>query len=200
MPDKRENLVLIGGGGHCQSVIDVIELENRYNIMGILDVNIPLGQTILGYKVIGEDKDISKFSRKENVYFLITVGQIKSNTTRILIHGILKDNKCKLATVISPRAYISPNSIIKSGTVIHHDVFINAGVEIGENCIINTKAIIEHGVKVGDFCHISTGAIVNGEAKIANGCFLGSNSTISNSIFISKNTIISAGKFVKENI
>ncbi len=193
MPNQKENLILIGGGGHCQSVIDVIELENRYNIIGILDVNIPLGHSILGYKVIGEDKDISKFSRKENVYFLITVGQIKSNTTRILIHGILKDNNCKLATVISPRAYISPNSIIKSGTVIHHDVLINAGVEIGENCIINTKAIIEHGVKVGDFCHISTGAIVNGESKIADGCFLGSNSTISNSESVKSGSIINAG-------
>ncbi len=200
MPNQKENLILIGGGGHCQSVIDVIELENRYNIVGILDVNIPLGQTVLGHKVIGEDKDITKFSREENIFFLITVGQIKSNTKRILIHRILKDNNSKLATVISPRAYISPNSIIKSGTVIHHDVLINAGVEIGENCIINTKAIIEHGVKVGDFCHISTGAIVNGESKIADGCFLGSNSTISNSISISKNIIVGAGKFVKENI
>ncbi len=200
MPNQKENLILIGGGGHCQSVIDVIELENRYNIIGILDVNLPLGHTVFGHKVIGEDRDISKFSRKENVYFLITVGQIKSNSTRISINRILNSNNCKLATVISPRAYISPNSIIKSGTVIHHDVLINAGVEIGENCIINTKAIIEHGVKVGDFCHISTGAIVNGEAKIADGCFLGSNSTISNSISISKNIIVGAGKFVKENI
>ncbi|MEK6658639.1 MAG: acetyltransferase, partial [Campylobacterota bacterium] len=32
---SREKIILIGGGGHCKSVIDVIEMQNRYEIMGI---------------------------------------------------------------------------------------------------------------------------------------------------------------------
>ena len=34
---KNKKLILIGGGGHCKACIDVIELENKYKIMGILD-------------------------------------------------------------------------------------------------------------------------------------------------------------------
>ena len=30
-------IVLIGGGGHCKSVIDVIEQENKFEIAGIID-------------------------------------------------------------------------------------------------------------------------------------------------------------------
>ncbi len=37
MSKLRKNIVLVGGGGHCVSVIDVIENENRFNILGILD-------------------------------------------------------------------------------------------------------------------------------------------------------------------
>ena len=33
----KEKIVLIGGGGHCHSVIDVIEQENKYEIIGIID-------------------------------------------------------------------------------------------------------------------------------------------------------------------
>ncbi len=32
-----EEILLIGGGGHCKSVIDVIEQENRFKIGGIID-------------------------------------------------------------------------------------------------------------------------------------------------------------------
>ena len=35
---SKNNLILIGGGGHCKSCIDVIEQENKFNITGILDV------------------------------------------------------------------------------------------------------------------------------------------------------------------
>tara|TARA_R100000935_G_scaffold9585_5_gene19442 strand:+ start:10076 stop:10678 length:603 start_codon:yes stop_codon:yes gene_type:complete len=200
MTETKRGLILIGGGGHCKSVIDIIELENKYIIIGILDKNIPLGNTVLGYRVIGEDKDIERFSQNINIDFLITIGQIKTVNLRISINKILTDNKCRLATVISPRAYVSSNAVIKKGSVIHHDALINAEAEIGENCIINTKALIEHGVKIGDFCHISTGVVVNGDSKIGDKCFIGSNATISNSITIKKNIIVSAGKFIKYSI
>ena len=32
----KPNIILIGGGGHCVSVIDIIENKNKYNIKGIL--------------------------------------------------------------------------------------------------------------------------------------------------------------------
>ncbi len=34
----KEKIVLIGGGGHCRSAIDVIELTNKYEIIGIVDI------------------------------------------------------------------------------------------------------------------------------------------------------------------
>ena len=33
----KPKIILIGGGGHCKSVIDVIEEENKYIIAGIVD-------------------------------------------------------------------------------------------------------------------------------------------------------------------
>ena len=37
MSNIKPNLVLIGGGGHCISVIDIIENDNKYNILGVLE-------------------------------------------------------------------------------------------------------------------------------------------------------------------
>jgi sugar O-acyltransferase (sialic acid O-acetyltransferase NeuD family) len=195
MGQSKKNLILIGGGGHCVSVIDIIENGTDFNIIGILDSNIR-ENNILGYKILGGDDLIPKLVDNDT-YFLITIGQIKSYFTRKKIALTLKENSAKLAIVISPLAYVSKHAQINEGTVIMNHAIINAKSIIGKNCIINTKSNIEHGVSVGDFCHISTCAVINGDSVIESGTFIGSNATISNNIIIKKNSIISAGDFIK---
>ncbi|MGZ3929763.1 MAG: PglD-related sugar-binding protein, partial [Mucilaginibacter sp.] len=75
MPKKP--LILIGGGGHCKSCIDVIESANEWEIIGILDGNMKPGDNVLNYSVVGDDSDIDKLI-KNDYFFFITVGQIKS--------------------------------------------------------------------------------------------------------------------------
>ncbi|MDA7813055.1 NeuD/PglB/VioB family sugar acetyltransferase [Flavobacteriaceae bacterium] len=195
MVEIKKNIVLVGGGGHCISVIDIIENGNEFNILGILDSNIR-ENNILGYKVLGNDNLIPELVN-ENTYFLITVGQIKSYSIRKNIAKTLRENNAKLATVISSLAYVSKHAHIEEGTVIMNHAIVNANSKIGKNCIINTKSNLEHGVSIGDFCHISTSAVVNGDSVIGKGSFIGSNATISNNISIKENSIISAGKFIK---
>jgi sugar O-acyltransferase (sialic acid O-acetyltransferase NeuD family) len=195
MVELKKNIVLVGGGGHCISVIDIIENGNEYNILGILDSNVS-ENNILDYKVLGGDNLIPKLVN-ENTYFLITVGQIKSSSIRKNIAKNLTENNAKLATVISCIAYVSKHAQIEEGTIIMNHAVVNAKSKIGKNCIINTKANIEHGVSIGEFCHISTCAVVNGDSVIGSGTFIGSNATISNEISIKENSIISAGKFIK---
>ena len=195
MGKVKPDLVLIGGGGHCVSVIDVIENENKFNILGILDSNIN-EDNVLGYPILGGDHLIKDLNN-ENTWFLITVGQIKSYSIRANIYKTLNIYGAKLATVVSPLAYVSKHANIEEGTVIMNGVVINAKSKIGKNCIINTKANIEHGVTIEDFCHISACAVINGDSIVEKGSFIGSNATISNGISIKENSIISAGKFIK---
>tara|TARA_B100001059_G_C17770721_1_gene548270 strand:+ start:690 stop:1277 length:588 start_codon:yes stop_codon:yes gene_type:complete len=194
MSKTKPNLVLIGGGGHCVSVIDIIENGNKFNILGILDTNIK-ENNVLGYKILGGDNLIPELVN-ENTYFLITVGQIKSYSARKKIADILIKNKAKLATIISSLSYVSKHASIGQGSIIMNDAVVNANSTIGKNCIINTKSNVEHGVSIGDFCHISTCAVINGDSVVGKGSFIGSNATISNGITIKENSIISAGKFI----
>lgn len=168
-------LILLGGGGHCKSVIDVAECAG-YTILGILDRPEEVGKQVLGYEVIGVDADMVKYADKAD--FVVTVGQIKSPALRIKLHQMLEDAGCKLATIISPLAHVSKYATIGEGTVVMHQAVINADAKVGKGCIINTFANIEHDAEIGDFCHISTGVMVNGGARIADGTFVGSQSTV----------------------
>ena len=50
-----KSIILIGNGGHCKSVIDVIEQEAKYKILGIVGSSESIGTDLLGYKIIGDD-------------------------------------------------------------------------------------------------------------------------------------------------
>ncbi|MEV9616101.1 NeuD/PglB/VioB family sugar acetyltransferase [Aliarcobacter butzleri] len=190
----KEKIVLIGGGGHCHSVIDVIEQENRYEIIGIVDTKENIGKKVLDYKIIACDDDLETiFLSCKNA--LITVGQIESNKIRVKIYNKLKEIGFNLPVIISHLAYVSKHSFIDEGTIIMHQALINANAKIGKNCIINTKALIEHDCIVEDNCHISTASVLNGGVVVKENSFFGSNATSKQSIEI--DGFIKAGSLVK---
>jgi sugar O-acyltransferase (sialic acid O-acetyltransferase NeuD family) len=191
-----KKIILIGGGGHCKSVIDVIEQEAKFDIAGIVDKPELLGKTIFGYPVIGNDSNLESLAKKyQNA--LITIGQIKSSSLRIKLYDLAIKAQFSLPYIISPNAYVSKHSKIGSGTVVMHNAIVNANVSIGNNCIINSKALIEHDCIISDHCHISTNTIINGGVKIGSKCFIGSNVTTKNNITINENSFIKAGSIVK---
>jgi len=188
----KKKLILIGGGGHCKSCIDVIEQSGHYKIAGIIDKQENIKKTVLGYAVIGTDEHIERFAT-QGYYFLITVGQIKTPLVRQKLFNELIRCHASMVTIISPRAYVSKHAVIDEGTIIMHDALINADARIGKNCIINSKALIEHDVLIGDHCHISTSAIINGGTEVKNGSFVGSNSVTKSNAATSKKAFIQAG-------
>lgn len=190
----KEKIVLLGGGGHCHSVIDVIESENKYEIIGIVDKKELIGNDILGYKIIGCDDDLETiFKTCENA--IITVGQIESNTVRVKLFNKLKEIGFILPIIVSPFAYVSKYSFIDEGTIIMHHALVNANAKIGKNCIINTKALIEHDVIIEENCHISTASVLNGGVVVKANTFFGSNATSKQSIEI--DGFIKAGSLTK---
>ena len=187
-----KEIILIGGGGHCKSVIDVIEQEGRFKISGIVDKPELLGSGILGYSVIGSDDDL-KVLAKRHPYALITVGQIKSPSLRIKLFDLAAKAGFILPSVISPNAYVSKHASIGNGVVIMHNAMVNAKASIGDNCIINSKALIEHDCQIFKHCHISTNATINGGVTVESGSFVGSGTITKELITISENSFIKAG-------
>lgn len=190
-------LILVGGGGHCKSVIEAAESAG-YSILGVLDMPEEVGKEILSTKVIGTDEDIPAYVVEAE--FVITVGFIKNPTTRIKLYNKIKDAGGKLATIVASTAYVSKYAEIGEGTVVLHQAFVNAGAKVGKNVILNTATNIEHDAVIGDHCHISTGTMVNGECKVGDRCFIGSQSVLANCISVGDDIIVGAGSFIRKSI
>lgn len=193
----RRPLILVGGGGHCKSVIEAAESAG-YSILGVLDMPDEVGKQILSTKVIGTDDDIPSYVDKAE--FVVTVGFIKDPTIRIKLYNKIKEAGGKLATIVASTAYVSKHATLGEGTVVLHQAFVNAGTRIGSNVILNTATNIEHDAEIGDHCHISTGTMVNGECKVGERCFIGSQSVLANCITVGDDIIVGAGSFVRKSI
>ncbi len=196
---SKNKIILIGGGGHCKSCIEVIESTNQYEIAGIIDTAEKVGERILGYPIIGSDEDLEEI-RKNHDIALVTVGQIKSAAIRIKLFEKIKALNFKLPTIIAATAHVSKHASIGKGTIIMHQAMINADVTIGNNCIINTKVLIEHDTHVGNHSHISTASILNGNVRVGNECFIGSNSTFVNGIATVDNVFVGINSVVNKNL
>lgn len=183
-------LILLGGGGHCRSVIDTAKSAG-YIIRGVLDPE-GLGETVIGdIKIIGNDDDIPKYVN--DCDFIVTLGFIKNPAVRIKLHEKIKAAGGHFATVIAPTAHVSKYAEVGEGTVILQNATVNAGAKIGFGCIINTASNIEHDAVIGDYCHISTGAMINGEAKVGERSFVGSQAVIANCIEVPACSVVGAG-------
>lgn len=195
----KQSIILIGGGGHCKSCIDVIEQEAKYRIAGVVDIAEKLHEKILSYEVVCTDEDIPNIA-KEYEHFLITIGQIKTPTRRMAFFELLKSLDANLPVIISPLAYVSKHAQVGEGTIVMHHTLVNAGASIGRNCIINTKALVEHDAAIADHCHIATGAVVNGDVRIGTQTFIGSNAVTREYVEIGDTCVIGAGERIITNI
>lgn len=187
-----DKIVLVGAGGHCKSCIDVIEQENKYQIVGITDKQSKPGEKMLGYPILGGDELLGEI-RKEVTYALVTVGQLENATLRQALFNNLVSLNFVLPACISPRAYVARSASIGQGSIVMHDALLNSKAKVGNNVIINSKALVEHDAIIKDHCHISTGAIINGGVIINEASFIGSGAVLV------QYTEVKRGAFIKAN-
>lgn len=192
----KKPLILVGAGGHAKSCIDVIESTGLYEIAGLVDKELPKGEKVLGYPVLGNDDALPELVKKYK-NFLITLGHMGNVSLRKKLFEEIKNMGGVFPSVIAATAYVSKYAEIGEGTIVMHHALVNASAKVGVNCIINTKALVEHDAVIGDGCHISTASVVNGGVCVGEGSFAGSNCIIKQGVTVPENTFIKAGSIFK---
>lgn len=188
-----KKLLLIGGGGHCHSVLDSVLTLNEYDDIGIID---SIDSSFSGISVIGTDEDVPNLFNDGWRYAFITVGSIGNTEVRTRLYKMVKEIGLFIPTIIDSTAVIGTNVTIGEGVFIGKRAIINTGSQIGTCSIINTGAIIEHDCTINDFSHISPGAILCGQVTIGNDTHIGAGTTVKQLINIGSNTLIGAGSVV----
>lgn len=205
MGKVNEKILLIGGGGHCHSVIDSLCNNGKYDRIGViakdeLNYEVLKKDKIIADFLIGIDLELPNFFQNGWKHAFITLGSIGDSTIREKIYFMLEHIGFDLPIVIDKTSVVSEFSQIGAGVFIGKKAIVNAGSKIGRCAIINTGAIIEHDCEVGNFTHISPGTILCGKVKIGSESHIGAGSVIKQGIFVGNNAFIGAGSVVVNDV
>lgn len=195
-----EDIILIGIGGHAKGIVDIIEKQDRYHIVGFVNKN-GENKYYKEYEVIGDDNDLETFYLENGVkQAFISIGYMGDSDLREKLYERLKSIGYHLPIIIDQTAAIAENVLIGEGTFIGKNAVVNANAKIGRMCIINDGAIIEHDCSVGDFSHVAVGAVVCGMSKIGERSFVGANATVIQCVDVGNCVIIGAATVVLSDI
>lgn len=194
-----KKLVLIGAGGHCKVIIDII--GSSYEIVGITDNDVVKhGKNFYGQNVIGNDDILRYIYQQDTKLALITVGSIGESKLRERLFDYAKDIGFDFPNILSKNVIVSPSIIMGIGNVLMDSAIIHADTAIGDNNIINTGAIIEHDCVIGSHVHVAPGARISGGVNIGDGSHIGIGATVIQGIRIGKNSVIGAGAVVIRDV
>lgn len=190
-----EEVIIFGASGHAGVIIDILEKQRKYKIIGIF-VDIPemIGGSLMGYPII--DKIINFHGSNKGI---IAIGDNygRSAVAR-KIQTINKD--FQFINAIHPDAVIGKNVTIGNGTVVVAGAIINANARIGKHCIINTNSSIGHDVIIGDYSTAAPSSTIGGNAVIGSNTTISMGANVIQKIEIGNNTLIGAGSTVITNI
>jgi sugar O-acyltransferase, sialic acid O-acetyltransferase NeuD family len=196
----KPKILLIGAGGHCGVVLDMLLSNKEFDVAGIVDIKDRVGSKVLGVPVIGTDSDMPRLFKKGIKNCFVTVGSIGDPRVRVKLCNMAERIGFIFPNLISPRALVSINATLGSGNYIAPGVIINTGADIGSHCIINTGAIVEHDCTIGNFVHLSPGSILSGDVTIGNYSHIGTGSVVIQNLKIGAKVVIGAGSVVAKNI
>lgn len=149
-------LVIIGAGGYGQSVGDAASQLKRYSEIVYLDDDLSKGG------VSGKCEAFSDCIADDTEFY----PAFGNNELRLSWIVRIENAGGKLATIIHPSAYVSPNSSIGHGVVVMPMASIGTGCSVFDGAIINMGAIVDHGCIIEECVHVAPGAIIKAENRI----------------------------------
>ncbi|WP_265919408.1 acetyltransferase [Cupriavidus nantongensis] len=188
-------LGLFGASGHGKVVADAALAAGWRDIL-FFDHAWPSMAENGSWNVVG---DLDALVRRQHAIdaALVSIGNC---AVRWRIQEVLVAAGIPLATVVHPRACVSPYAKLGQGTVVMAGAVVNIDADIGDACIINTGAVIDHDCKVAQAVHVSPGASLSGNVTVGPGTWIGVGAAVRQGIRIGSGTVVGAGAVVVKDV
>ena len=159
-------IIIIGAGGHAKVIVDIIHNQQKYEIAGFVDNNLPMGHKVLDYKVLGREEEINSLIKKHKIIGgIIAIGDnfIRSNVEKKIKQLC---NEFNFINCIHPKSNVAFNVVMGEGNVVMAGATINTSSEISNHCIFNTNCSIDHDNRIANFASIAPNAVTGGHVEV----------------------------------
>lgn len=195
-----QNVIIFGASGHGGVVLDCIEKEAKYKVVGFIDSFKEKGTKISGHVVLGSEYDLPFLIKKHQIFGGIVA--IGDNCTRSILVGRINEiaSNFKYISVVHPSAELGKGVEVGSGSVIMPGVTVNANANIGNHCILNTNSSLDHDSFMNNFSSLAPNVCAGGNLILGSGSAVCLGANIIENITIGADTVVGAGSLVIGNI
>ena len=196
---KTSKIVIFGTSGHSKAVVDIIETNSEFELIGFIDNLNSVGKKILDYPVIGNDSELLDLMYKYDFCKgVIAIGDnfIRSRISKEIIK--IAPN-FHFVNCIHSSAKLSNHCHLGVGNVVMPGVTINAASVIDNHCILNTNSSLDHDCQMMNFSSLAPNSAVGGNCFIGDFSHVGIGAAILQGVKIGKNCIIGGGSFVNSD-
>lgn len=187
-------VILIGGGGHALSVLEMQTAPSLF--AGYADLQPSEAMPI---QYLGTDEEIlSAYSPDDyNIHVsFVYAGEVNLQMRAKLIERYAAYHA---HTLIATTAVVTPNTTLGKGTAIFHRAVVNRS-ELGKHVVVNTGAIIEHNCHIGNDVFVGPGAVICGGVTIGDNTLIGAGSIVRDDVSIPANTVVGIGSVVTKDL
>lgn len=191
----KQKLLIFPLGGNGLEALDC--LGDTYELAGFIDdASEKQGTHALGFDVFSR----AAIARYPECQILAVQCSPASFKQRATVLNSLNVAPQRFATVVHPKATISPYATIGSNTLIMAGVTVTFNARIGNHCIILPNSVIHHDVIIEDYNFIGSLTTIAGGATIEPHCFIGSGSNLIQNICIGSQTMVGLGSNVTGSV
>lgn len=195
----KPKVVIFGSSGHAKVIVDIIESESKFELLGFIDKFKSVGDEILGYKVIGDEESLSDLMVK----FGFDQGVVGIGDNFIRSRVVLKIKELapnfQFINCIHKSAKVSNHLTIGIGNVVMPGATINASSVISNHCIFNTNSSLDHDCILSNFSSLGPNSAVGGNCNIGEFSAVGIGASVFHGIHIDDNCIIGGGSLVNKH-
>jgi sugar O-acyltransferase (sialic acid O-acetyltransferase NeuD family) len=200
MGEHKKRILLFGGGNQVHYTIDIIEKENKYEVVGIIDSVHEIKTERYGYKVLGRQGDLKSIVEEYKIDAgLITIGD---NWSRFKVYNTIVEQmpSFEFVNAIHPSVVIGKNVELGFGVVMMAGVIVNPLAKIGNFTFFATGCQVEHDCIIEEYASVSAGSVMGGYVTIGKFSAITLGVTILDRLKIGKNSVIGSGSLVLKDI
>lgn len=188
-----ERVLILGGGGGCELVLDILSRVTGQKAVAILD-NSPClhSQTRFGVPILGGFELVEDLWKRRSFDTLIST-IVKSVNDRFDIFEKFTSMGIPFANIIDPDVRVGQDVQLGMGNIIVFGGYIAVGAHLGNNNFFAAGCNIEHHSIIGDHCTFGPRTTLSGRVTVGSRVKFGMNVSVEPFVEVGSESIIASG-------
>ena len=163
-----KTLIIVGAGGHGQSIADLVESEGKYQEIFFVDDSFPESKQALGKPILGTTETLfSKEFTFDDVFVAIGNNAVRKN-----IIDRISESNLSLTSLIHPSACVSQYAIIEQGVAVMAGAVVGTNAILKVGSLVNANSTVDHDCVLEQYSHIGVGVQLAGGVNVAAGTWM----------------------------